>query len=168
MFAIIYSPKLTTPSAAFDLKKKRFISNLLGLGSSGSLYADLAHFECHGYKAAVANLDKLPRNTRGNIEAKAVLTRLSIEALQALLAKALKSRAQKAQGAALPLRGGLTPANRHLRSRIVTDDMVSKATQLRAEGHPWRIIASSFGIGISAIKWAHRQLTTARELRKAG
>lgn len=159
MYLIIYTPNRVTPSAVFDLKKKRFIANSLGLGASGCLYADLAHFECHGYKASVSNLDKLPRTTRGFIETKEIPVRLPLDALQATLAEALKPRISKSGNTAKPLRGGLTPTNRFQKLKVITDLMVSRATELRTEGFTWRTVAGSLGVGLSALKTAYRRMT---------
>ena len=161
MFISIYTPNRVTPSAVFDLKKKRFISNPLGLGFSGSLSADLAHHECHGYKASVSSLEKLPRNTRGSIEAKQIPVRLALESLQATLATALKPRGRKAGNPALPLRGGLTTDNRHQRPKVITEGLLKSAFDLRAEGHPWRVVATALGVGMAALKTAHQRMASA-------
>tara|TARA_B110000971_G_scaffold71124_1_gene72948 strand:+ start:169 stop:696 length:528 start_codon:yes stop_codon:yes gene_type:complete len=164
MFISIYSPRYSKPIALFDLKKKRFITNPLGLGVLGTLAADLSHHECHGYKASVANLDKLPRNSRGAIITKEFPLKLSLEELQTVLADALKLRpkglpAGLAKGeSAKALRGGLTPENRYQRPKVITDQMLTSAAELRSEGHTWRIVANSLGVGMSAIKWSYQKM----------
>jgi hypothetical protein len=163
MYIVIYSPHILTcsePVAIFDLTKKRFTLNLLGLGVGGNLSTDLAHHVCHGYKASVSNLAKLPRNTRGTIEAKAIPTRLPTESLQAALAAALKPRGRKAGEPAKPLRGGLTAENRHQRPKVVTDGVLQRASVLRAEGHTWKTVAASLGVGFEALKKATQRAST--------
>jgi hypothetical protein len=164
MFISIYSPRDSQPIALFDLKKKRFITNHLGLGVIAPLATDLAHHECHGYKASVSNLDKLPRNSRGAILTKEFPLKLSLEELQAVLTDALKPRHERlpatpvAGEPAKALRGGLTPVNRYQRAKLISDQMLISAAELRSEGHTWRIVANALGVGMSAIKWAYQKM----------
>jgi hypothetical protein len=164
MFISIYSSRHSQPIALFDLKKKRFITNQLGLGVIAPLATDLAHHECHGYKASVANLDKLPRNSRGAILAKEFPLKLSLEELQTVLPDALKPRPERQVADAVTgepakaLRGGLTPENRYRRPKVITDQMLTSAAELRSEGHTWRIVANALGVGMSAIKWAYQKM----------
>jgi hypothetical protein len=60
--------------------------------------------------------------------------------------------------AAKALRGGLTPENRYQRPKIVTDQMLTSAAELRSEGHTWQIVANSLGVGLSAIKWSYQKM----------
>lgn len=164
MFISIYSPRHFQPIALFDLKKKRFIANPLGLGVSATLVSDLAHHECHGYKASASNLDKLPRNSRGAIPTKEFPLKLSLEELQTVLTDALKPRPERLTASlikgepAKALRGGLTPENRYQRAKVITDQMLASAAELRSEGHAWRIVANALGVGMSAIKWAYQKM----------
>lgn len=158
MYISIYNSCHSIPVAIFDLKKKRFISNHLGLGCGGSLSADLAQHGCHGYKSSMIDLNKLPRNTRGAIEASFIPTRIPLEELQVSLLAAMSRGGQQQGDRVKPLRGGLTPENRFQRIKVITDQLVKCATDLRAEGHTWRVIAASLGVGIAALKTAHQRL----------
>lgn len=157
MYISIYNSHHSLPVAVFDLKKRRFISNRLGLGLGGALSADLAYHECHGYKSPLVDLSKLPRNTRGCIDAKWVPKRMDTEKLQSVLpAAVVKGEKQTATG----LKGGLTPENRFQKAKIITEQHLKRASELRAEGHPWRIVADALDVSISAIKTAHQRMTS--------
>jgi hypothetical protein len=159
MFILIFNSKHTTPIAVFDLKKKHFIHNPFVLGALGALVEDLAFHGCHGYKANLVNLDKLPRNRQGFILDKAIPKRLTLEELQAALTEALKPRPGVVRSEPLKgLRGGLTPENRYQRPKIITDQMLISAAELRGEGHTWRVVANALGVGMSAIKWACQKM----------
>ena len=159
MFISIFNVNHTTPIAVFDTKKKHFIDNPFGLGALGTLVEDLAFHGCHGYKAIVANLDKLPRNRQGVILQKAIPSRLSLEDLQAALTDALMQgpsvvKSEPAKG----FRGGLTPENRYQRPKVITDQMLVAATELRDDGFTWKTVANALGVGRSAIKWAYQKM----------
>lgn len=159
-FIVIYTPQYlgnAEPVAVFDLKKMVFKPNLLGLGVGGTLHADIGYHECYGYVSPVADLAKLPRNPRGDIEAKARPVRLTTEELQAALAAALTPRGRKAGEPPRPLRGGLTAGNRHQRPKLISDRMLQRAAELRAEGTPWRIVANAVGVNFEALKTAFRR-----------
>lgn len=161
MFVFIYTANHSQPIALFDLKRKRFIDNRLHLGVRGALAADLAHHGCYGYKSSYASLGKLPRTSRGLIDPKAVPVRLSLEQLQVILPEALKVRPRLEAAPIEPpkaLRGGLTADNRYQRPKVITDPMLVSATELRAEGHTWKIVAAALGVGTSAIKWSHQKM----------
>lgn len=159
MFISIFNANHTTPIAVFDLKKKHFIDNPFGLGALGTLVEDLAFHGCHGYKAIVANLDKLPRNRQGVILEKAYPSRLSLEDLQAALTDALTPRPSAVKSEpAKGLRGGLTPENRYQRPKVITDHMLVTATELRDGGFTWKTVANALGVGRSAIKWAYQKM----------
>ena len=158
MFLLVYIPNNPVPVAVFDIKAKRFKSNILGLGLGGNLSIDLAHHEAYGYRASVADLAKLPRNTRGNnVEAKAIPLRLDTEALQAAFTAALKPTSRKPGEPARALRGGLTEANRHQRAKLVTDAMLERASALRADGLAWKSVAASLGIHFETLKTAQKR-----------
>ena len=157
MFFIVYIPNNPAPVAVFDIKAKRFKANRLGLGLGGNLPIDIAHHEAYGYRASVADLTKLPRNTRGNVEAKAFPVRLDTESLQAAFVAALKPRRRKAGEPARALRGGLTEANRHQRAKLVTDDMLERTSVLRADGLAWKAIAASLGVNFESLKTARKR-----------
>ena len=161
MFIFILNANHSQPIATFDLKKKRFIDNRLHIGVLGTLAADLAYHGCYGYKSSYTSLDKLPRTSRGLIDPKAVPVRLSLDQLQVILPEALKPRPRLKAGASeapKALRGGLTPENRYQRPKVITDPMLASATELRAEGHTWKIVAVALGVGTSAIKWSHQKM----------
>ena len=157
MFILIYNSHNSSPVAVFDLKKKRFLSNHLGLGLGGSLSSDLAYHECHGYKASVSNLAQLPRTARGGIEAGSVPLRLPLDSLQAVLTKALTSKGRPPGDLLRPLRGGLTAENRYQKDKIITDTVIASAISLRTDGHTWATTANALGVQVAALKTAHRR-----------
>lgn len=156
MFIQIYNHARTTPVAVFNTTSKGFTFNHLGLGLGGCLSADLSYHDCYGYKSKLPDLAKLPRNSRGAIEAKYAPKRLSLEALQEALTAALKPRISTR-----PHRGGLTPENRYRHPQVITSEMLGKATQLRTEGFTWQVVAAALGVGIAGLKTASRNRATA-------
>jgi hypothetical protein len=159
MFIQIYNHARTTPVAVFNTTSKKFTLNPLGLGLGGYLSADLSHHDCYGYKSKLPDLAKLPRNSRGAIEAKFIPTRLSLEALQEALTAALKPRTKRPH----PACGLFTAETRYQRPKKVSEAAVLEATKLRAEGFTWKVVADALGVGLESIKTAHKRMTSVQE-----
>lgn len=163
MYLTIFHPLPSGPRAiaVYDLTKRRFLRNSLV-----TCPADIEHFDLYGYRSAHPDLlnAKLPRNRSGELLASARPVRLcGAEVVDHLWPKPKADGRGKAEASKANLRDPSRLSEvRFQKPRMVTDEVIARAADMKAKGIPWARIGEALGMNPTSIRLAIRRHAEAR------